>query len=261
MREMNPLRSREVKAFAEAVERIHQAVDLEQFPLQVFEVLQDLLPGVYIVAQEFNTNTGAARSLTSEPAPDGLIARCAELIPAEHPIYAAILNGAQGALRLSDFMTMRELRRTAFFNEIFKPLGVRHEIVLSVRVRDHVAGFTVSRETEFSDEEVTITELLGPQIARAHINSQCLSALRETRDRSTRLPSPEDLVPLGLTPREAEVLHWIVQGKRDGEIAHILACSARTVQKHVQKVLAKLCVETRTAAAAEALSKGMPRGV
>jgi len=57
------------------------------------------------------------------------------------------------------------------------------------------------------------------------------------------------------------VLHWIVQGKRDGEIAHILACSARTVQKHVQKVLAKLCVETRTAAAAEALSKGMPRGV
>lgn len=60
---------------------------------------------------------------------------------------------------------------------------------------------------------------------------------------------------LGLTPRESEVLHWIIQGKRDGEIAEILDTSVRTVQKHVQNILWKLGVETRTAAAAEALRR------
>jgi len=37
-----------------------------------------------------------------------------------------------------------------------------------------------------------------------------------------------------LSPREAEVLVWFSDGKRDREIATILGISLRTVQKHVQ---------------------------
>jgi DNA-binding CsgD family transcriptional regulator len=51
-----------------------------------------------------------------------------------------------------------------------------------------------------------------------------------------------------LSPREAEVLFWISDGKRDREIAIILGISWRTVEKHVQKILKKLGVETRTGA-------------
>src|SRR4051794_34699690 len=43
-----------------------------------------------------------------------------------------------------------------------------------------------------------------------------------------------------LTPRESEVLEWIAEGKRDSEIATILAASVRTIHKHVQRILAKL---------------------
>jgi len=53
-----------------------------------------------------------------------------------------------------------------------------------------------------------------------------------------------------LTAREREVLGWIAQGKRNREIGAIMSISPRTVQKHVQSILAKLCVETRGAAAA-----------
>ena len=53
-----------------------------------------------------------------------------------------------------------------------------------------------------------------------------------------------------LTPREHEVLDWIAQGKRDGEIATILGLSSKTVGKHIEHVLAKLRVGNRTAAAA-----------
>lgn len=59
-----------------------------------------------------------------------------------------------------------------------------------------------------------------------------------------------------LTPREGEVLGWIVEGKRDGEIGTILGISANTVHKHAQRIYAKLEVETRTAAARHATEHG-----
>jgi DNA-binding CsgD family transcriptional regulator len=55
---------------------------------------------------------------------------------------------------------------------------------------------------------------------------------------------------LGLTPREAEVLHWVSEGKTNFEIGAILHSSPRTVGKHLERIYAKLDVETRTAAAA-----------
>ena len=51
-----------------------------------------------------------------------------------------------------------------------------------------------------------------------------------------------------LTKRENEVLEWISEGKRDAEIAAILGCAPKTVGKHVEHILEKLGVETRTAA-------------
>jgi DNA-binding CsgD family transcriptional regulator len=61
-----------------------------------------------------------------------------------------------------------------------------------------------------------------------------------------REPSPQ----VALTPREREILHWVAEGKRDGEIAAILNLSVRTVEQHVRSCLRKLNVETRTAACA-----------
>jgi len=59
----------------------------------------------------------------------------------------------------------------------------------------------------------------------------------------------------GLTPREAEVLGWLAQGKTNAEIGTILGARPRTVGKHVERILAKLGVETRTAAAVRALER------
>jgi DNA-binding CsgD family transcriptional regulator/tetratricopeptide (TPR) repeat protein len=55
--------------------------------------------------------------------------------------------------------------------------------------------------------------------------------------------------PLGLTPRECEVLELICDRQTNTQIARALFISARTVDHHVSSVLAKLGVETREAAA------------
>jgi DNA-binding NarL/FixJ family response regulator len=65
---------------------------------------------------------------------------------------------------------------------------------------------------------------------------------------------PKALQTLGLTPREAEVLYWITEGKTNPEISTILDTTLHTVKKHNNKLFAKLGVETRMAAARLALS-------
>jgi DNA-binding NarL/FixJ family response regulator len=59
---------------------------------------------------------------------------------------------------------------------------------------------------------------------------------------------------LGLTTREREVLTWIAQGKTNYEIGVILSACTGTICKHVERILSKLCVENRTAAAGMALA-------
>ena len=58
---------------------------------------------------------------------------------------------------------------------------------------------------------------------------------------------------LGLTPRVAETLLWLTQGKTNSEIASILGNSESTVKKHVLEIFDKLGVETRTAASLRGL--------
>ncbi|MEO5671246.1 MAG: response regulator transcription factor [Ramlibacter sp.] len=58
-----------------------------------------------------------------------------------------------------------------------------------------------------------------------------------------------------LTAREAEVLYWVVKGKINRDIGDILGSSPATVKKHLERIFAKLGVETRTAAAGMAMTR------
>jgi DNA-binding CsgD family transcriptional regulator len=258
--EMNPLRTREVKAFSGALEKIHSETDLAQFPTRVFGVFEELIPGIVLTLDEFNVKTGDTRNSISRP-PNDLAAwrqQLTTLIPTEHPVFpvaqAAALKGRTlPALRISDFLTLRQLRRTNLYHDIFAPIGVRHQIVLSLRVRGHVAGLTISRWEDFTEAELALAQLLSPHLALAHMHAQSLTALKKLELPSALTDDPDPIERL--TPREREILHWVTQGKRDSEIAIIVGASPRTVQKHVQRILSKLGVETRTAAALETLRR------
>ena len=58
-----------------------------------------------------------------------------------------------------------------------------------------------------------------------------------------------------LTAREAEVLYWVAKGKTNRDVGEILGASPRTVTKHMEHILPKLGVETRTAAAGLVLAR------
>lgn len=86
----------------------------------------------------------------------------------------------------------------------------------------------------------------------ASSDSRTLALLRlEQRNSSW---GPKALRTLGLTPREAEVLYWITEGKTNPEISTILDTTLHTIKKHNNRLFAKLGVETRMAAARLAMS-------
>ena len=100
-----------------------------------------------------------------------------------------------------------------------------------------------------------------------------LSAIRSRLERAIQQAVPEFKpnfdsarplqTELGLTPRVAETLLWLAQGKTNPEIAAILGNSESTVKKHVLEIFERLGVETRTAAslrALEVLSSPAARG-
>jgi DNA-binding NarL/FixJ family response regulator len=102
-------------------------------------------------------------------------------------------------------------------------------------------------------------DYLTKPVAKAELLAAIASRLAraEQQSRPEFKPDFSSAAPLEraleLTPRVAEVLLWVAQGKTNPEIASILGISESTVKKHMLEVLEILGVETRTAASLKAL--------
>lgn len=101
-------------------------------------------------------------------------------------------------------------------------------------------------------------DYLTKPVAREDLLAAVEARLRRQNQQDQRefrpdFSSPEPLLTLGLTPRVAEVLLWVAQGKTNADIAMILGISESTVKKHLLEIFIQLGVETRSAATLRAL--------
>lgn len=110
-----------------------------------------------------------------------------------------------------------------------------------------------------------VTKPIKPDevLARVAAHLRTARALQAVRNAPAPRPALDDeqtqealASRFQLTGREMEVLHWVACGKTNRDIGDILGLSPRTVNKHLEHVYVKLGVETRTAAAAVAMSAG-----
>jgi DNA-binding NarL/FixJ family response regulator len=113
--------------------------------------------------------------------------------------------------------------------------------------RDVRSGMNLGAD-DYLTKPVTATDLLNAIEAR--MTRAKSSSVREFKP---DFSSPKPLESLGLTPREAEVLLWVAQGKSNADIATILDTTVHTVKKHLQNIFEKLGLETRNGATVRAL--------
>jgi DNA-binding NarL/FixJ family response regulator len=111
--------------------------------------------------------------------------------------------------------------------------------------QDVRAGMNLGAD-DYLIKPVEVDDLLGAIEAR-------LERSQQQAGFNPDFKSAGPLEKLGLTPREAEILLWVAQGKSNFETGVILTISATTVKKHLVHVFEKLGVESRNAATLQAL--------
>ena len=120
---------------------------------------------------------------------------------------------------------------------------------------DQRAGMSIGAD-DYLTKPVMKEDLLGSIHARLKRREREEQRLQEKLQQASFNPefdSPARLETLGLSPREAEILNWVAQGKSNAETGVILDISETTVKKHLVHIYEKMGVESRNAATFRAL--------
>jgi DNA-binding CsgD family transcriptional regulator len=247
---LSNLRSREVALVADFFWDLYTPVSADEFGPHMIRVARQHLKDFRVCFDEMPLKPGGIyRNNTSHfnPCP---LDRVAQILGQSPSVEYYMLDGREKVVMISDFTSQRTFERTDFYQEIFKPWGVRYQLAACMWTQSHLCGFTLHRDRPIDEEMRVVVAMLYPHIVRA------FEAAQHRGEPGARLLGRQhQLKDLGLTPRECDVLVWIAEGKRDAEIAKILGISRRTVSKHVESLLQKLEAETRTAALARAAEK------
>jgi DNA-binding CsgD family transcriptional regulator len=150
---------------------------------------------------------------------------------------------------ISDFLSISEYHRLPLYGEFFRHLDVEDQLLVGVSLASsgYLAGFSVERGYPgFAPEDRRIFDALQPHLATAYANALCYSrALRSVvpglQDPARRLHR--------LTTRQLQILESLAAGRSNIQIAAALDLSPGTVRKHLEHILRRLGVTTRTAAA------------
>jgi len=114
--------------------------------------------------------------------------------------------------------------------------------------RDLRAGMNLGAD-DYLTKPVSADELLGA------VNARLDRELSRPGGFSPDFSSSTPLETMGLTPREAEVLLWVAQGKSNPEISTIIGAAENTIKVHLGRIFEKLGADNRHAAMLIALEK------
>ena len=241
---MADIAERQLRAAFELVYDASSYDGTDPFPPELLERLAKLIPADAVVGYHEATVGRRGRTLEAvEIPPEGVPMELVEnafALCLQDPLNHCRRAREQRVLKLSDFVTPRELRRLDHYWSVWRPLGVDDSLRMWFPAP---AGRTRTLYLErgrrpFTDGERTLLSLLRPSLIRM---LHAALSRRQAGDGGPRL-----------TNRETEILQWIARGKTTRQIAAALFLSPHTVRKHVENILQKLQVETRSAAVARA---------
>src|SRR5262245_58162050 len=118
--------------------------------------------------------------------------------------------------------------------------------------KDFRTGMNLGAD-DYLTKPASAEEVLSAIHARLDRHGEKEQAAMAKVELKPNFDSAKPLEALGLTPREAEVLLWVAQGKSNADIATILGCAENTVKVHLARVFEKQGFENRNAATVRAL--------
>jgi DNA-binding CsgD family transcriptional regulator len=177
-----------------------------------------------------------------------LVALLEEAVPL-HPYIRHYATSRETTAVMSTEMPARALAEHKWkYQEIYRVFEQNYGLMVPI-VLDQLGavGISFHRDSRrFAERQRSLLNALQPHLQRAYANAQLVA---RNGDQNSEKALCDGGLPL--TEREAQIALWLAEGKTNGEIGLILGMATRTVEKHVEHILAKLCVENRTTAALE----------
>ncbi|MFO1449671.1 MAG: LuxR C-terminal-related transcriptional regulator [Opitutaceae bacterium] len=260
------LSSHSLLALQAALPALYASTETGDLAGTFLSVVSDLIPGeshgVVVREQGQERRQVALRpaSVDHERLLPAFFAHFSEFAPSDY----RKLTGSGEALALSDFIATPSLHRLGIYGEYYRPIGIADDLSVNLRRGDDVICVAVLRRARgFRRDERDLFNALCPHFRQAWSLSRMI---RDLRRKAEAAPIPvREWVPdpleqgLGLTAREAEVLMWVAQGKTNPEVGEVLGIRPYTVRTHLERIFAKLGVETRHAAGLKAIQVlGLP---
>jgi DNA-binding NarL/FixJ family response regulator len=169
------------------------------------------------------------------------------------PVLRAAIR-ERGVIQDRDVLCARERERLTFYEEYMRPAGATSFVMFLVQSgRSITQLLSLSRAgaTSFSAGELSRLRTLGPAVS--------LAARAFSGAATSILVSEAPRSPL--TVRENEIVHYLVRGLRNPEIAACIGTSRHTVRNQIQSIFSKLDVSTRAELVAVVLANGWARGL
>jgi DNA-binding CsgD family transcriptional regulator len=238
---VSELRERDVRSALDLAYEAGALTGPDPFPREFLEGLTRLIPADAIVGYHEVVIGSRCRliefvEIPSDPIPSH-IEEAAQPLCYQDPLTYGRCRPERRAMKLSDVLTRRQMRKLDFYWSVWKPLGIDDSLRLWLPAPPGRARtiYLERGKRNFTERERSLLELLRPALTKMQANAYA------RRRQSTRL-----------TKRETEILGWIADGRTTRQIAAILVVSPHTVRKHIEHILEKLDVRTRSAAVARA---------
>jgi DNA-binding CsgD family transcriptional regulator len=179
---MERLRQSDFVAVLRFLHDVYAIHDVESFPGRVGLALESLIPNDFYVCAEVDVQTRKTVFAASQPELDSFVPdfpAVFERVGQENPLLTAHQQHP-GALKISDFLSQRQLLRLSLYNEFLRLGGVRYQMsAILPRTRGTLHGIVVNRvKRDFSERDRLLLDLVRLHLVQARKNAEILDSRR-----------------------------------------------------------------------------------
>jgi DNA-binding CsgD family transcriptional regulator len=175
------LRLRDLRSINRFLATLYELADVVTLRQRLLRTLPALIPSDRVAVFEF----GRPYGISGESLPGGAfsseLARLHARYLPESPMLAAYQRGDGSAIKLTDFLTQRELRKRALYTEYLRRLDIEYIIAKGLPgPPDRLTTLVLDRKTsDFSERERLVLNVLRPHLNQSYRNAVAVTASRE----------------------------------------------------------------------------------
>jgi len=177
---MDGLRERDLRNLLEILGEVHHAEDVPSFRAALLDVVPRVIPNAYTSYNEFGAD-GTPLVAMVTPAPEQRLLESWARFGHQSPLVERYLRTRDPrAYRLSDVIAQAEFQQRDLYREVFAPLGVEHQLVVTLPAPPTLLiGLALADARDFTDGERRVLDLARPHLIQAHANAALRERLRD----------------------------------------------------------------------------------